>query len=283
MATPRFGSHTSWKIDRSADLQAEQHACRETGHVAERRADQHRIACIEAEPPGERNVAGHQRIQAMHDAFGRAGRARGEHQHRHLIGGKRADLARRRRPEPLAAGQQRPIKAVSPLAVDDNQVLKFRQLGLQRTHHRLVIEATKQLGYDHQLCLGEVEHVAKLVFAEDRHQRIDDCADPEGRQRDHREFPPIGQLHGDDVTGADAKAPQGGGRACDEIAEFGIGEAPRLGAIGAVGQQREFFRCGRDRLLEKLVEIPVDPESAVAHRSRVGGRIEAILAHAFPP
>ena len=219
----------------------------------------------------------------MHDAFGRSGGARREHQHRHLIGGKRADLAGRRRPEPLAAGQQRPIEAVGPLAVDDDQVLKFRQFGLQRTHHRLVIEATKQLGYDHQLCLGEVEHVAKLVFAKDRHQRIDDGAEPEGRQRDHREFPPIGQLHGDDVTGADAKAFQGGGRACDEIAEFGIGEAPRLGAIGAVGQKREFSRRGRDRLLKKLVEALVDPEAAVAHRSRVGGGIEAIFAHAFPP
>ena len=128
-----------------------------------------------------------------------------------------------------------------------------------------MIEATKQLGYDHQLCLGEVEHVAKLVFAKDRHQRIDDRAQPEGRQRDHGEFPPIGQLHGDHVTGANAKAFQGGGGACDEIAEFGIGEAPRLGAIGAVGQKREFSRRGRDCLLQKLVEALVDPEAAVAH------------------
>ena len=132
MATPRFGSHTSWKIDGGADLEAEQHARREAGHVAKRRTDQHRIVAVEAEAPGERDIAGQQRIEAMHDALGRAGGARREHQHRHLIGGKRADLADRGRAETVAAGQQRLIEAVRPLAVDNDEVLKFRQSGSQR-------------------------------------------------------------------------------------------------------------------------------------------------------
>ena len=44
--------------------------------MAQWRADQHGVAAVEAETPGERNVAGQQRIEAMHDAFGRACRAR---------------------------------------------------------------------------------------------------------------------------------------------------------------------------------------------------------------
>jgi hypothetical protein len=146
-----------------------------------------------------------------------------------------------------------------------------------------VIEAAKRLRHHQQFSLGETEHVAKLVFAEDRHQGIDDGADPEGGQRDDSEFPPIGQLHRDDVATADAEALQSGSCARNEIAEFGVGEAPRLAAIRTVAQQRELSRSDRDGRLQKFVEVLVDPEAAGAHRSRVGCGIESIFAHAFPP
>jgi len=58
-----------------ANFQAEQHAGRKAGHVAERRANEHCVACVEAKSSGKPDAAAHQRIQAMHDALGRARRA----------------------------------------------------------------------------------------------------------------------------------------------------------------------------------------------------------------
>ena len=95
IAMPRFGSHTSWKMTEAPILRPSSMPAAKPVIVAKRRTDQHRVVGVEAEASGERDVAGQQRIEAMHDAFGRAGGARREHQHRHLIGGKRADLADR--------------------------------------------------------------------------------------------------------------------------------------------------------------------------------------------
>ncbi len=118
------------------------------------------------------------------------------------------------------------------------------------------------------------------MFAEDRHQGIDDGPDPERGQCDHREFPPIRKLYGDDVARADAKLLQGRGRPRNQIAEFGVGQALRFGAIGAVGQQRQFAGRSGNRLLKELIEALVDPESTGAHRSCVSCGVELMFAHA---
>ena len=105
-------------------------------------------------------------------------------------------------------------------------------------------------------------------------------ADAESSQRNHREFPPVGKLNGNDVARTDAKTLQAGRRARDQVSEFGVSEAPRFMAIGAVGQKRELVRRRRDGRLKKFVKTLVDPEAAVAHRSRVGDGVEFISAHA---
>ncbi len=68
-----------------------------------------------------------------------------------------------------------------------------------------MIEATEQLWHDQQLRLGEAEHVVELVLAEDRHQGIDDRADPERRQCNHRELPPVRQLNRYDIACTDTE------------------------------------------------------------------------------
>src|SRR5260370_40117939 len=103
-----------------------------------------------------------------------------------------------------------------------------------------MIEAAERFGDDQQFRFGETEHVAEFVFAEDRHQGIDDGTHPEGSERDYGELPPIGKLHRDDATSADAKALQSGGRARNDIAEIAVREAPPFGAIRTVGPEREF-------------------------------------------
>jgi len=146
-----------------------------------------------------------------------------------------------------------------------------------------VIEAAKQFGDDEDFALRELEHVVEFAFAEDRHQRIDDRADAERRKGDYREFPPIGQLHGNDVAAIDAEPLQRSGGARDEIAEFSVAEAAALDFVRAIAEQRELVGGLSDRRPKKLVVVLVDPETAVAHRLGVRDWIEASSRHRLSP
>src|SRR5258708_36130405 len=57
-----------------------------------------------------------------------------------------------------------------------------------------------QLWYGQEFHLHEIDHVGKLVLAESGHERIDDGPDPKGRQRDHRELPPMGATARSDIA-----------------------------------------------------------------------------------
>ena len=61
-------------------------------------------------------------------------------------------------------------KVFGPSPSTTTTCAKLRQVGLQRLRHRLVIEAAEQFWHDEDLGLGEIEHVAELALAKDRHQ-----------------------------------------------------------------------------------------------------------------
>ena len=115
--------------------------------------------------------------------------------------------------KPLLRREQRRLETIGPCAVDNHNMRKLRQVPLKRLRHCLMIEATKYFGHDDQLRFRELEHVTELPLAEDRHQRVDNRANPECRERDHGELPPIRQLNGDDIAASEAHALEGRGGA----------------------------------------------------------------------
>src|SRR6516165_11575872 len=111
---------------------------------------------------------------------------------------------------------------------------EFRKIALKRLRHRFMVEAAKESWNDKDLCVRKIEHIAQLAFAKDRHQRIDDGADAEGGESDHRKFPPVRQLNRDHVAALDLQALQRRGGARNGVAKLGVTEAPPFRTVGAI-------------------------------------------------
>ena len=238
---------------------------------------------IERETSGESDVAGHQRVEAVHHALGRPGGAGGKHEHRHLIRGQGADVSRRRGREALLGGQQRRLEAVRSVPIDNKDMLKLWQLSSKRHRHGLVIEAAEEFWDDEDLRRRKSQHVAQFMLAKDRHQGIDDRADSEGCERDHGEFPPVRQLNGNDVAPPDPHALQRRRGARDPVAKLGVGEAPAVRTIRTISQQGQLIGRFFDPLPEKFVVVLVDPEPLGAHRLGVRNSIETRSCHGLLP
>jgi hypothetical protein len=86
--------------------------------------------------------------------------------------------------------------------------------------------AAKALGHDQDLALRVLQHEGELALAEDRHQRIEDGADPRAGEVGHREFPPVGQLGRNHVVAFDAEPRETDGEAIREPRQLAIGQSP---------------------------------------------------------
>ena len=209
------------------------------GHVAERRAGTAARRRRQAEALGERDGAGDQRVAGVHHALGLAGGAGGEHQQRQVVGlhapsrpagggasRSSPSSARRRRARPR---RRPPAHGAAPAAA-----------GCSAAAIAAWSKPRNSRGTISTLASAKSQHEAQLALAEDRHQRVDDRADAARRPARRPRTPTSSAVARPRCRRARRRAAAAGGGARDQVAEFGIGEAAPLGAIGAKASSARF-------------------------------------------
>jgi hypothetical protein len=73
------------------------------------------------------------------------------------------------------------------------------------------------------------------MLAENRHQRVEDRADPRTGEIQKRKLPPVRQLHGDDVVSADAEPGEADSDPVCQRGELPIGESADLARVATNG------------------------------------------------
>ena len=182
-------------------------------------------------------------VVRVHDALGLSGGAGGEHQQRHVVGvrAQRGQLGRITPLLPRGGRERLPGRIrVAGLSVDDEHVLQVRPRRPKPIHHRRVVKPTELPGDDQDLGFGEADHEPDLAVPVDRDQRVADRTDAGGREVDHQELDPVGELEGDHVARADAELQEAERGSVDLGHQLGVGDLPagvdRGGLVrGAVG------------------------------------------------
>ncbi len=151
------------------------------------------------------------------------------------------------------------------LTADDQHMFQRRQVRADGVRHRFVPEAAI-FPRDHQhFRFRLVQHESHLPLPEDRHHRVGDGAQPQRRQVQRDELPPVRQLHRHHVAAPDTKPRQAGGDPIDLLRQRRIGQRCGCACHAVVVHDRDAVGRCPDPAIEVVQQRAVRPQAGRCH------------------
>src|SRR3974377_1999313 len=108
------------------------------------------------------------------------------------------------------------------------------KIGAALGDHGGIVTAAEELRHHYYFDFGKAKHVAQLALPENRHQWIDDCAQPRASEIESNELPPVRQLACDDGTLFRAHGRKADSHTADNALKLTISQGCRLPAHAVV-------------------------------------------------
>ena len=219
--------------------------------MGERRGDEQDVVAPEPQVLDLHRRRAGERVEAVQDALGLAGRPRREQQLGDRVGLRRAGgdrlgvglllLGRRREVVPLHAGARQQVDVLTGAGHEHVLDGEAFLVGQQRLGLGQVVAPAEALGHDEHARLRAAQRVGHLAAPEDRHERAAHGADAQRRDRQHDELAPVRQLVGDRLARLHAEAQQQRRRPVGGLVQRA--PAPRARPVGADVDDRRLRRA----------------------------------------
>src|SRR3974377_2599078 len=118
------------------------------------------------------------------------------------------------------------------------------KIGADLGDHGGIVTAAEELRHHHYFDFGKAKHVAQLALPENRHQWIDDCAQPRASEIESNELPPVRQLACDDGTLFRAHGRKADSHTADNALKLPISQGCRIPSHAVVDDVRGLFGMG---------------------------------------